>query len=377
MENKNGEFAYAKAMKRLGLKIIDFYIIKKFLGTFFFALLIIIAIAVVFDISEKIDDFIENKASFKEIVVDYYFNFIPYFSVLFSSIFTFIAVIFFSSKMAYNTEIIAILSSGMSLKRLLVPYFISAFIIAAFSFTISNYVLPPANKVRLDFEEKYLHHRAVSFSEENIHKQLEPGLFIYMEKYITQSDIGYKFSMERYVDGHLTSKLTSNYIKWDSTKNKWNIRNYYIRNIKGMEEEIITGTSLDTTLDMYPAEFKRRFNFIETMNIQELNHFINVKRMQGEEGISAYIIERDKRLAYPFSTFILTLIGVFVSSKKVRGGMGVQIGIGLLLSFAYILFMQFSSQFAIGGNLNPLIAAWVPNIIFLFVALSLYRFAPK
>lgn len=364
-------------MRRLGLKIIDLYIIRKFLGTFFFALLIIIAIAVVFDISEKIDDFIENKASFKEVLVDYYFNFIPYFSVLFSSIFTFIAVIFFTSKMAYNTEIIAILSSGMSFKRLLVPYMIGAFVIASFSFLISNYVLPPANEVRLEFEEKYLHHRPVRYDETNIHKQLEQGLFIYMENYINTTDIGHKFSMERYVDGVLVSKLTSNFIRWDSIKNKWTIRNYYIRNIDGMKEEIITGSTLDTTLNMHPSEFKRRFNFIETMSLEELNHFINVKRMQGEEGLVAYIIERDKRLAYPFSTFILTLIGVFVSSKKVRGGIGVQIGIGLLCSFSYILFMQFSSQFAIGGGLNPLIAAWVPNIIFLFFTLLLYRMAPK
>ncbi|MBN1185437.1 MAG: LptF/LptG family permease [Bacteroidales bacterium] len=365
-------------MRKYLPKTIDMYIIRKFLGTFFFALLIIIAIAVVFDISEKIDDFIENKASLREVVFDYYFNFIPYFSVLFSSLFTFIAVIFFTSKMAYNTEIIAILSSGMSYKRFLVPYFISALFIAIFSFVISNYVLPPANKVRLDFEEKYLHHRAVSYNETNIHKQLEPGLFIYMETYSNVSDIGYKFSMERYNENNnLVSKLSAAYIKWDSTINKWNLKDYVIRDIKGMDETITTGSSLDTTLVMQPEDFKRRFNFIETMSIGQLNDFIRQQELQGEEGTVAYIIERDKRLAFPFSTFILTMMGVFVSSRKVRGGMGAQIGVGLLVCFSYILFMQFSSQFAIGGSLSPLIAAWIPNIIFFFVALMLYRFAPK
>ena len=247
-----------------------------------------------------------------------------------------------------------------------------------FSFLISNYILPPANKVRLDFEEKFLHHRAVKYDETNKHKQLEPGLFMYMESYSNISDIGYKFSLERYSEENvLLSKLDASYIKWDSAIHKWTIKDYLIRDIDGLKETITTGSSLDTTLAMHPEDFKRRFNFIETMSIEQLNHFIKQQKLQGEENIVAYIIERDKRLAYPFSTFILTMIGVFVSSRKVRGGMGAQIGIGLLVSFTYILFMQFSSQFAIGGSLSPIIAAWIPNIIFFFIALLLYRFAPK
>ena len=364
-------------MKRLGLTIIDWYIIRKFLGTFFFSLALILSIAVIFDLSEKIDNFMEKNAPLRAIIFDYYLNFIPYFALVFSSLFTFISVIFFTSRMAYRSEIIAIISNGMSFHRLLIPYFLSALVIAIFSFVLSDYILPNANKVRLDFEELYVHTRPYSFKERNIHRQIQPGVYIYMETYSTMSDIGHKFSMEKYEDGILVSKLMSDYVKWDSTRNKWIIRNYYIRNIDGLNEEILQGREIDTVLNMYPEDFKRRLNIVETMNIRELNDFIETQLLQGESNIAAYEIEKQKRYAYPFSTFILTLIGVSVSSRKVKGGIGMQIGIGLLVAFSYILFMQFSSQFAIGGSLNPLIAVWIPNIAYAIIGISLYRLAPK
>ncbi|MDK2978517.1 MAG: lipopolysaccharide export system permease protein [Bacteroidales bacterium] len=363
-------------MRFLGLKKIDIYIIKKFLGTYFFAILLIISIAVVFDISEKIEDFIEKEAPLKAIVFDYYLNFIPYFANLFSSLFTFIAVIFFTSKMAYNTEIIAILSSGVSFRRMLYPYFISALIIALFSFALMAYVIPPANAVRLDFTYKYIKN-PIRNTDKNIHRQIEPGVFIYMKSYNTTNDIGYKFSMEHFDEReNLQSKLMSDYIKWDSTNNKWAIRNYYIREINGLEEEIITGTSIDTALNMKPEEFKRIENFTETMNIHELNDYINKQRMQGADVISL-LIDKYSRVAYPFSTFILTLIGVSLSSRKIRGGIGMHIGFGLLLSFSYILFMRFSTMFAVNGTMNPLFAVWLPNLIYAIISLFLYRLAPK
>jgi lipopolysaccharide export system permease protein len=377
MENNNGEKISYKIIKVLGLKIIDLYIIRKFLGTFFYSIILILAIAVIFDISEKIDDFIESAAPLKEIVFDYYMNFIPYFAVLFSSLFTFISVIFFTSKMAYNTEIIAILSSGVSFRRMLLPYFISASVITLFAYTLSNFVIPNANKTKLEFEEKYIHKRPQSFNRKNIHKQVEPGVFIYMESYSTISRTGYNFSMEKFEDGKLTSKLMADQILWDTTKNSWLMKRYYIRKIDGMKEFVIEGNSKDTLIKITPADFERRLNAVEAMSFNELNDFIDVSRMQGETNLTAYLIERYRRTAFPFSTFILTLIGVAVSSKKVRGGIGAQLGIGLTISFAYILFMQFSSQFAIGGSLPPLLAVWVPNLIFTVVALVLYRMAPK
>ncbi len=377
MERKNGEKIIYKIVRPLGLKIIDVYIIRKFLGTFIFSILIILAIAVIFDFSEKIDDFIERGAPFDEVIFDYYLNFIPYFAVLFSSLFTFISVIYFTSRMAYNTEIIALFSSGMSMKRFLVPYMISAALIAAFAFLMSNYVIPDSNRVKLNFEEKYIHTRKVSFDRRNHHRQIEPGVYIYVENYSNSTNTGYNFSIEKFDNGKLVSKLISDNIHWDSTKQKWIIRRYYIRDIDGMNETITSGNSIDTTLNMHPSDFSRRLNIVETMSIGELNRFIQVLKMQGETNVTAYLIERYKRLAYPFSTFILTLIGVSVSSKKVRGGIGMQLGMGLMISFGYILFMQFSSQFSIGGSLSPLLAVWLPNIIFTGVALILYKFAPR
>ncbi len=364
-------------MRIPGITIIDKYIIRKFLGTFFFSIILILAIAVIFDFSEKIDDFIENKAPLREVIFDYYLNFIPYFAVLFSSLFTFIAVIYFTSKMAYNTEIIAILGNGMSFLRLLKPYMIAGTFIALFSFLFTNFVIPGANKVKLDFEEKYIHSRPYRISEKNIHRQIRPGIFIYMENYSSMSDVGHKFSIEKFEDGKLVSKLMADYIKWNSQKEVWTVRNYYIRDIRGMEEDIIRGSSIDTALALHPSDFKRRTNYVETMKMGELNEFIEQQKLQGESNITNYLIEKYRRFSFPFSTFILTLIGVSVSSRKVKGGIGVQIGAGLLIAFSYILFMQFSSQFAIGGILNPLLAVWLPNILFLIVAIFMVRAAPN
>jgi len=377
MENNNGKKISHTIINVVGLKIIDLYIIKKFLGTFFYSILLILAIAVIFDISEKLDDFIETSTPIKEIIFDYYLNFIPYFAVLFSSLFTFISVIFFTSKMAYNTEIIAILSSGVSFRRMLLPYFISASVITIFAFVLSNFVIPNATKTKLEFEEKYIHKRPQTFSRKNIHKQVEPGVFIYLESYSTVSRTGYNFSIEKFEGGRLIAKTMADQITWDSTKNIWTMRRYYSRDLTGMTESIKEGNTKDTLLVLQPADFERRLNAVEAMSFTELNEFIEVSRMQGETNLTAYLIEKYKRTAFPFSTFILTLIGVAVSSKKVRGGIGSQLGTGLAVSFAYILFMQFSSQFAIGGRLPPLLAVWLPNLIFAVIATFLYRMVPR
>lgn len=365
-------------LKRLfGLKILDIYIIKKFLGTFFFSIILIISIAVVFDLSEKLDDFMEKNAPTRAIIFDYYLNFIPYFANLFSYLFTFIAVIYFTSKMAYNTEIIAILSNGVSFKRMMLPYFISASLIAIFSFVLTNYVIPHANAERFTFEERYYRDNPVRYDERNIHKQIEPGVYVYMDNYSNRSNVGYKFSLEKFENGKLKSKLLADYIRWDSTINKWKIHNYYIRDIDGLDEKITEGTRIDTTINMHPNDFQRRDNVVEAMNLGELNDFIAELRLQGSTHIEHVQIEKGKRFAYPFSCFILTLLGITVSSRKVRGGMGGHLGIGVGMSFSYILFLQFSSQFAIGGLMNPYLAVWIPNILFLLIGIVMYRMTPK
>ena len=364
-------------MKWFELHIIDWYIIRKFLGTFFFTIALIVAIAVIFDLSEKIDDFLENSAPFKKIIFDYYLNFIPYFAVLFSPLITFISVIYFTSRMAYNTEIIAILSSGVSFKRLLVPYFVAAFFLTLFSFVLNNFVIPHANARKLSFEETYYHNAPKVVRERNIHKQVEPGIFVYLESFNTLTNTGRKFSIEKFEDGKLVSKLLSDDIKWDSTKNKWHVRNYYIRDFTDEHQVVREGRDLDTTITLTPGEFRRRDNAVEAMNLGELNQFVREQKLQGAADIDLYLIEKHRRFSFPFSTFILTLIGVSVSSKKVKGGIGMQLGIGLLISFSYIVFMQFSSQFAISGAFSPFIAMWIPNIIFAVISVFIYRLAPK
>jgi len=365
-------------MKKPELFILDRYIIRKFLGTFFFTIALIVAIAVIFDFSEKVDDFIDNNAPFSKIIFDYYLNFAPYFAVLFSPLFTFIAVIYFTSRMAYNTEIIAILSSGVSFNRLLVPYFISAFALTMFGFTLNNWVIPHANERKLVFEETYYHNSPRVIRQRNIHRQIEPGIFVYLESFNTSSNSGRKFSMEKFENGKLVSKLLSDEIRWDSTKNKWHIRNYYIRYFSDdNQQRLRQGTEIDTTINMSPEEFRRRDNAVEAMNLGELNQFIREQKLQGASDIDLYLIEKHKRFSFPFSTFILTLIGVSVSSRKVKGGIGMQLGIGLLISFSYIIFQQFSSQFSISGAFSPFIASWIPNMVFAVIAYFLYRITPK
>jgi lipopolysaccharide export system permease protein len=377
MEGKNDTSFKYKIIRFFGLKILDIYIIQKFLSTFLLSIALILAIVVIFDLTEKIDDFIESEAKLNVILFDYYLNFIPYFGVLFASLFAFIAVIYFTSRMAYNTEIIAILNSGMSFRRFLMPYFISAVLIASVSFYLSDQVIPGANKVKLDFEEQYVRKRPISFSTKDFHRQIEPGVYVYLHSYSNVSKVGYQFTIEKFEEGELVSKMVADQIRWDTTVNKWRARRYYIRTIDGLHETIEEGKQIDTTLAMHPDDFKMRLTIVETMSLKELDAFIAKQRMQGETNITSHLIERHNRIAFPFSTFILTLIGVAVSSRKMRGGIGLQIAIGVVISFTYILFTQFSKQFAIGGLLPAVAAVWLPNVFFLIIALFLMRLAPR
>jgi lipopolysaccharide export system permease protein len=358
------------------MKILDLYIIRKFLGTFFFSMTLIILIVVVFDISEKIDDFIGKEAPFKAIVVDYYFNFIPYFVNLFSPLFTFITVILFTSKMATRTEIVAILSSGISYTRLLFPYMLSSVVIAILSLYLNNFIIPHATKKRIQFEDQYVRNEFYN-RDRNIHKQISPNNYIYLESYSTMDNTGFKFSIEKFNERQLNYKLMAEKIVWDSTKNCWSINNYYIREIDGSNERITKGTKLDTVLSFTPKEFGRKDNTIETMDYNELNEYIATEHMKGSDNIELYEIEKYRRISLPFATFILTLIGVSIASRKIRGGIGMHIGLGIFISFTFIMFMQVSTTFAAGGLVSPLVAVWIPNFIFTFLALYLLKIAQK
>jgi lipopolysaccharide export system permease protein len=379
MEGRDSSKNFRESLRKLAPGILDWYIIRQFLGTFVFSLVLILGIAVIFDFSEKIDDFIQKQAPLKAIIFDYYLNFIPYFATLFAPMFVFISVIFFTSRMAVNTEIIAILNSGMSFRRLMVPYFISAAFIALTAFMLQNYVLPHSNIARLDFEEKY--YRSSDFRKMNVssvHRQVYPNVYIYMEQYNKISQSGRNFSMEKFDDqGRLESKMTANMIRWDSTTNKWGAWWYYIRETDSLGERLTSGRRIDTVLNVGPDDFTRSPEFVFTMTYGELHDYIDVLKSQGSDEIKLYLNEKHRRYASPFAFFILTLIGVSLSSRKIKGGIGMQIGLGLVLTFSYILFMQFASQFSLKGDLNPALAMWIPNIIYSFIAMGVYWNAPK
>lgn len=358
------------------LKKLDIYIIRKFLGTFFLSIAMIVAIAIVFDVSEKLEDFISKEAPIKAIVFDYYLNFIPYFVNRFSALFTFISVIFFTSKMASNTEIVAILSGGISFRRYLFPYMLSATFIAVLSLYLNNYVIPKANAKRLEFEEIYIRNK-MQFSGQNVHLQDSPGTFVYFESFNLNDNVGYKFSLEKYRDGKMFYKLTSDIIRWDSLTKGWKLENYYERRFEGMKETLVFGAKKDTTLNVNIKQFASRINSIDAMDINELNAFIEDQKIKGSDEIAFYEIEKYQRSAYPFSTFILTIIGVAISSRKVRGGIGMHIGFGLAISFSYLLFQQVFTTFAYYSDFPSLLAVWLPNIMYFALSLFLLKLAPK
>ncbi len=343
-----------------GLKRIDTYIINKFLGTYFFCIVLILSISVVFDLTEKLDNFFETNAPLKAIIFDYYLNFIPYYMNMFSPLFTFIAVIFFTSKMANDTEIIAILSSGVSFRRLMLPYFISATLIALLFFFLGGYVIPNSSKKMLNFENQYVKKFKPS-NARNVQMEVEKGVIMYIERYEVDNNIGYHFSLEKFDGKKLVSRLTAETITWDSAYN-WKINNYLQRDFIGMREKITKGISMDTVIKVQPKELFITSEEAAQMTNSELRQYLHRQRA---------------RYAMPFAAFIMTLIGVSLSSRKVRGGMGLNLGIGLALSSIYILFSTLSTTFSVNGTLSPFMAVWLPNIVFLLIGIYLYQTAPK
>ncbi len=359
------------------MKLIDWYIIRKFLGTFFLSLGLFILIVIVFDVSERIDDFIEKDAPLYEIVFSYYRNFIPYFINLFSPLFIFISVIFFTAKMANNTEIVAMLSGGISFFRILRPYMIVAAFLAGLSFYLNNFSIPKANEKRLEFEENYIRDNPYRNRAENIHRQILPGTYIYFENYNNFTNVGYKFSLETMEEGQLKYKLISDFIKWDSLNTRWRIHNYMIRTIEGEEEKIVKGKVLDTLLQFKPEEFGQRDNVVEMFDYHRLNAEIEKERFVGSEKVAFYEVEKYKRMAFPFATFVLTLIGASIASRKVRGGIGMNIMYGFLIAFSYIIMQEFGKNLALNSGVPAIISIWAPNFMYGILSVILLVKAPK
>ncbi len=359
------------------MKIIDKYIIKKFLGTFFYAISLLIIIVIIFDISENMDSFIKNEAPLWAIVFDYYINFIPYFINLFIFLFTFISVIFFTSKLAGDTEIIAMLSSGISFRRLLLPYFIASLILAVLSFYLGNFLIPKTSETRRVFKNNYME-KLTEDRNRNLHIQIEPNTYAYVETFNSKKNSGYKFALEKYEDQKLIFKLMSDRIEWDTAEMKWIFKNYYIRTIDSAGQRIVKGQEMDTIIPyLFPTDLYKIKEFFEEMDLFELNEFIEKEKRKGSIAYKRYENEKHKRLAGPAAIIILAFIGVALSSRKVRGGIGMHLGIGIALTFSYIFLMQVSTVFSVFGNLHPAIGAWIPNMIFFIIGLYLLQKAPK
>lgn len=349
--------------------VLDFYILRQFLGTYFFSIILILAIVVMFDINEKLDAFL--RAPLNETIFDYFFSFLPYFANQFSPLFVFIAVIFFTSKMASHSEIIAIMASGVSFRRLLVPYMLGAAVIAGLTFYLGNYMIPPTNSKRIDYTTKYVKNKKV-VEGVNIQFLVARNEVGYIGHYDAKTKTGTTFTLDKYDGMTLVSRLTARSLKYD-TLHRWTVYDYTIRDLKGMREQIQQGKQLDTVIAIEPRDFLVSKNDQERLTTPELTVYIRQQKARGVANITQFEIEKERRYAMTAAAFILTLIGMSLSARKVKNGMGINIGIGLVLSFTYILFSTVTSSFAVSGATSPRLAMWIPNVVYLIIGLILYK----
>lgn len=366
------------------MKIIDRYILKKVLSTFFFVVLILMAIITVIDITEKMDKFAKNNLD-AQTVLGYYIDFIPWIAGLITPITIFIAIIYVTSRLAGHTEIIAILGSGVSFRRLLLPYFIASLVVGSISFVLNGWVIPRATKSRLAFELQYFNNRYF-FDARNIHLQVAPQVYLFIQNYNNITNIGYQFSLERFENNQLIEKLTADNILWDTVKQTWTLKFWKIRKVNDIftassstdpASFLTSGATMDTTLAISPKDFEAQERSYEGMTTPELNAHIDKLKFRGAAGAQMYEVDKQIRFAAPFTTFILVFMGVTVSSRKSRGGTGLQIALGFVLAFVFILFFLLTRSFAETGSMHPILAAWTPNLIFAAISTVLYRYTPR
>lgn len=361
------------------IKRLDWYIMKKFLGYYFFSIALIISIAIVFDFNDNLAKFSENHAPARAIIFDYYANFVPYFANLFSALFVFVAVILFTSKLAGNSEIIAIMASGVSFKRLLRPYMITCVLLSALSFGLAAYVIPHGTVIRQNFENMYKK-KTKNTSADNVQLQVDRGVIAYIQHYDDSQKRGFGFCLDKFQEKKLVSHLTAMEIQYDTisdSKYHWKLSNWKVRRLQGMKENITSGAQKDTIITMEPTDLVYSKGQQETFTSPELKEYISKQINRGSGNVVQYQVEYHKRIASSFASFILTIIGVSLSSRKRKGGMGMALGTGLALSFGYIMLQTVSATFAIQGNFPPALAAWLPNFIYVFVAYFCYRKAPR
>lgn len=359
---------------------LDRYIIKKFLGTYVFSILLIISIAVVFDFNDHIDKFTTNNAPWNEIIFTYYANFIPFYSNLFSSLFVFISVIFFTVKLADNSEVIAMLAAGVSFRRLMWPYMLCAALIALFNYYLGTDVIPKGSVERLAFENLYKNKIKPKVWADNVHLQVDSGVVAFMEHYDGSKHTGYHFSLDKFENKKLVSHLTATSVQYDTISDvrfKWTLRNVNIRELRGPKEKITRYNQIDSIIKLEPQDFLLTNKMQETMTSSQLTEFIERQRIRGIAGLKDFEVEYHKRIAAPFAAFVLSIIGASLSARKRKGGMGTALGIGLALSATYILLQAVCVTFSTQAGMQPWLAAWLPNLIYLPVAIFLYRKAPR
>lgn len=352
------------------MKRLDWYIIKKFLGTFFFSIVLILSIAIVFDLTEKMDDFFESQVPLHEIIFDYYLPFIPYYMNMFSSLFIFISVIYFTSKLAGNSEIIAMLASGVSYHRLMLPYAFSAALLFVLAIFLGGWIIPRSSERMLKFTDKYVDH-FTSVSAQNVQMEVKPGTILYIESFRRYNHIGYRCSIEEFEGKTLMQRITASRIVYDSLE-YWHLEDYTQRTFTGLREELEQGSRKDIQLPIVPDELFITAQHAHQMTTPELRHYMDRQRERGSGNVKAFEVEYHKRWASPLGAFIMTLLGVTMSSRKVRGGMGKNLGIGVVLTAAYILFSTVSTTFSVNNVMSPFMAAWLPNFIFLAISIPLY-----
>lgn len=363
------------AKKYRVLKKLDWYIIRKFLTTFVVAIVLIILIVIVFDVSEKLDDFISSRAPLRLIVFQYYVNFIPYFVNLFSHLFVFVSVIFFTSKSASHTEVIAILASGISFRRLLYPYIAASLLIAGMNFLFSNWIIPEVSRGRIAFEQEYVRNTRTYW--QNIHIQSAEDTQVYVSTFDNLRNVGTYFTYEEFTPKNLARKITANRIRYDSIAKRWTLFEYTTQTAEGISETLVTGDSMYLDFHLEPKDFAANSHNIQTMNYQELNAYIKQERERGSTYVTTYLVEKYQRLLNPIAIIILTVMGVSLSSRKSRRGIGAHLGIGIALAFCFIVLLKIATVFSTKGNLPPLMSVLIPLVLFSFITLLLVKNTPK
>ncbi|MBV6644070.1 MAG: LptF/LptG family permease [Cyclobacteriaceae bacterium] len=357
------------------MKKLDWYILRQFLSTFFFVVLILVLIICVIDFTEKNDDFIKNEVP-GNLIGMYYLTFFPYMSSLLTPITVFIAAVFITARLAARTEVIAILASGVSFRRMMYPYFVGAILVAMLSFYLNNYVIPEANKFRINFELAYLK-KPFYFSDRNIHFKIAQNDYIYMDRYNNQRDVGYRVTLERIKDQKLFEKLNATRVEWDTATTKWRLVNWQRRQLQENGEIITAGKKLDTLLNLHPKDFDNKERLWETLTLTELNKYIQLQLSRGADDVQIYRIERYIRFMQPFTVIVLMFIGLIVSARKSRRGTGFQIALGFMIAFVFIIFFILARAIAEANTMNPLFAVWLPNIIFSVIGLIMYHTVPR